>query len=650
MAPGDDLSNQCLTADVYYGDSQIPAGAVRSTPQKTAPDAEASVRIQSSIAINEPIVTLYVKAGCGRPFTRRFVLLADPLNEPMAAAPASAAPSPATVRAAEAPGAGEGAAAARSNNRPAASASSAAAPARTAAASATRAPAARPPSVVRRAAPAAAAPAAPRLTLDPIDLDPGIERNPVLKLSPSLLSEPGSSTEETRAAAGLLWKAINATPEDVLHDAQRLAALEAEAAQLRAAQGQSTTSINELNSQLEQARDQRYRNWLVYLLGGLLLLALLALLVLSRRRAAAADGTQASRAWWSADPADKAVAEQIPRNVPQEPRRKVPAPVVAPVEQDTQEIDLDLGHHSALDSLSPLVTEELQARDRRDFSASALGVSRSVATEELFDVQQQADFFVSLGEDEQAIQVLRNHLAESHEPSPLAYLDLFKLYHRLGRRKDYDALRDEFNHVFNAGAPPFSQYEDVGRGLEAYETAFSRIQSLWPQPRVLDLIEESIFRDANDDPVEVFDLEAYRELLLLHAIAKDLVKRDDPPAARASGFGATRMQPLKAEGRLSAAAETARAVADDATIARNTQPMGLDLHFPVSSRIGLDVNLDDLSAFSAFEASLPEVSPPVEPSAQAPQGPRSPVSNMIDFEVLDFSPPEDLDGKDGGKR
>lgn len=668
LGPGEDLANQCITADVFYGDVQLSPGLVRTTPQKTAPDAEASVRIQAPSAINEPIVTLYVRAGCDTAFTRRFVLLADPLNEPMAAGRGSApivVATPTVPSSTPTPGASPGSAAstpaprtARAGNAVATGPSGASSASGAAGAASARpepqgaarsTPTNRSPSVVRRPAPPPVA--APRLQLDPVDLDPGIERDPKLKLSPLLLSE-ATTSDEARAAAGLLWKAINASPEDILREAQKLAALEEEAGQLRAANAQSQSSIGELNAQLQAAQDQRYRNWLVYLLGGLLLLALLALLLLSRRRPAQA-GSDASRAWWAGSPEGKAT---LPATPPSRVERKGARTDTGKTAADT-EIDLHLDQDSSLDDLQPLDGERatdargqpesviaLQSRDRKDFSPSALGVSRSVATEELFDVQQQADFFVSLGEDEQAIQVLRDHLAESHEPSPLAYLDLFKLYHRLRRREDYNALRDEFNHVFNAGAPPFDHYTDGGRGLEAYESAFSRIQSLWPQPRVLDLIEESIFRDVSDDEVEVFDLEAYRELLLLHAIAKDLVKRDDRPhgGVQHSEFGHTSMQPLRAQGRRESYPVTnSRLPMDEMAGGRNTEPMGLDALVPASSHIGLDINLNDLSEFSAFEASLPEVSPPVEPTAKPLDVQEPPLSNLIDFEVLDFMPPDD---------
>lgn len=660
VGPDEDAVNQCVTTDVFYGDAQVFAGSVRSTPQKAAgADAQASVRIQSSLPVNEPIVTLYVKAGCSNPFTRRYVLLAELASDPAVAGSASppavlAAPLrppsvdvPNSPRSAATPASGGGAASSGASSRPGAAAPGSATPS-----SAPRAP-----SVVRRVAPAparapAAAPAA-RLQLDLLDLAPGVERDPTLKLSTLLLSEPGSS-DEARAAAAERWKAINATPEDILRDARKLSTLEAEAGELRSAQTRDQASLAELKSQLAQARDQRYSNPLVHALGALLLLALLLLAFVWRRKSRE-QGAGGSRAWWSSHPDDKTAADKLGQPVVRTPVAVVPVP--AAVVDDGQDVDFNLGDDSSFDALNPPkpgatrarrstssadAVPALPNRDKREFSSSAIGGSRSIATEELFDIQQQADFFVSLGEDGQAIEVLRNHLAESHEPSALAYLDLFKLYHRLGRRQDYDLLRDEFNQVFNAGAPPFDHYADAGRGLEAYETAFSRIQSLWPEPRVLDLIEQSIFRDASDDEVEVFDLEAYRELLLLHAIAKDLIQRDDPQPAGHSEFHHTAVQPLKAAGRLLDGSPIAEKGRDHVHRERDTEPMGLGAMIPASSRLGLDVNLDDLSEFSAFEASLPEVDVAIEPTAKPSDADKVPDAgdNLIDFEVQDFMPPD----------
>ncbi|WP_332738883.1 type IV pilus assembly protein FimV [Hydrogenophaga sp.] len=669
LAPGEDLANLCIETDVFYGDTQVSPSLVRTSPQRTTPDAEASVRVQSHLPVNEPFVTLYVRAGCGTQFTRRFVLLADLVNEPVTAAaqpstgalptaPVAVAPSglPRATAAASAPGAPSSSATASpaaqasgtSQRRPVAPARADALPPRA-------------PSVVRRAPVKPPVAAAPRLQLDPIDLSTGIERDPTLKLSPVLLSEP-STSEEARAAAAQLWKSINASPEDVLREGQKLVALESEVARLRQEQTQAQAALGDLNSQLERSQAQRYQNWLVYLLGGLLLLALLAvLLVWRRRQEVVVQGSEASRAWWAPEEEEKTVLVPLQPDAGASKVASGLTPLSSGVDLD---IDLDQdssfdglasSNETALSSKGARVNEQtatpLSARDRREFSTSALGVSRSVATEELFDVQQQADFFVSLGEDEQAIQVLKDHLTESHEPSALTYMDLFHIYHRLGRRSDYERLREEFNHVFNAGAPPFDSYSQRGRGLEAYETAFSRIQALWPEPRVLDLIEQSIFRDASDGASEVFDLEAYRELLMLHAIAKDLIQRDNAAPRTTGDFQHTAMQPLKAADKSVSVVSVSLQDASE----RHTQPMGLDNMSPASSRLGLDINLDDFAEMDGFEALLPEVNSAVEPSARPTQPAdfeiREAEGNLIDFEVLDFDLPNEPDGaRTSGKK
>lgn len=643
LAPGDDIGTQCIAADVLYGDVAVPPGQVTVTTSAQPGDSSGTARIFASLPVNEPIVTLSVRAGCGLAFTRRYVLLADLVSEPAVAAapqPAAAAPAPQALPA-PAPVATPAAPAAAAPVQAAPAPAPAPAPvvrARPPAppkppkvAVAPRSKPAAPPKPAAAAsapaaAPAASAPAAgtSRLRLDPPELVAGTSPNAVAQGAPTVVAEP--SPLETALA--------NANAE-AQRNAERLSAIETEMARFREAQQRDQARIAELSAQLARAEEQRYSNWLIYLLAGLLLLALASIGVLVRRqRREAAIASDASRAWWAGPQEGDDEIEEMPRM-----SRRAPLEPSAPVPLEPVDVDLDVDSSPAPLQPAPGMRKAPAAMppvERREFMPSAMGVSRSVATEELFDVQQQADFFVSLGEDDQAIAVLRNHLAESHEPSPLAYLDLFRLYHRLGRRGEYDELREEFNRVFNAGAPPFERYTDKGRGLEAYETAFDRIQALWPQPRVLDLIERSIFRDSEEGETEVFDLEAYRELLLLHAIAKDLVERESatqPPV----DFQNTNMQPLKAAGK-GGAASAAVPLAGNEDSMRRTVPMDLHVIPPASPRVALDVNIEDLEAESQFEASLPDVDVPVEPTAGRSHAMRDGES-MIDFEIIDNEPP-----------
>lgn len=645
LAPGEDAADICVSADVLYGETRLSPGAVRVSLQRATPDAQASVRVQTSVAIDEPVVTVLVRAGCTAPFTRRYVLLADPISEPAAATAMPAAPRASSAGPPPAVSALGGNALPSSNARAtnggsavpgAAQSVRAAAQQRTgervkppAAASVSRAS-----SVVRRPVAALPAPAStPRLQLDAIDLSLAIERDPVLQLSLSLLSEPASS-DEARVAAGLLWKAVNASPEDILRDNTQMKTLSAEVSALRDAQTSSQATVSELTSRLEASRQWQ---WLVAGLGALLALALVALLWLWRRLNARPHFAD-NKEWWAQE---KALNSSVHNSA--QPRS-------AADPSSLSSRDRTLVANTSLLKLRPL-SRSAEPNDSRlldlgdstpaplapaqsDFAPSQ-SASRSVATEELFDIQQQADFFISLGEDEQAIKLLRDHIAESQVPSALTYLDLLKIYHRQGRQEEYKQLRTEFNRLFNAGAPAFEQFNDEGRGLEFYERALGRIQALWPEPRVLDVIKQSIFREAGDSESEVFDLEAYRELLLLYALAKEVIQHEAVDSKLPKDFENTKVQALKATARRGAAALT------NSPISGNPLPMEQRPH--VSRNLGLDVNLDDLPASSAFEVSLPDVDFPVGTADDAVRLDESRIknSNMIDFEALDFTPPDE---------
>ncbi|QCB45316.1 tetratricopeptide repeat protein [Hydrogenophaga sp. PAMC20947] len=646
LGPGEEAGSLCIQSEVLYGEVAVPSGAISTSMQRSAPDAQASVRVQVTQPVNEPIVTVVVRVGCSAPFSRRFVLLADPISEPLAAGGALI---PSTLPAVRLPPlAAEtrlNARASRSDRDPVSADGDASGGTNTASAATRKKPEpqrSRPASVVRKPAPEATPPATPRLQLDPVDLSLAIERDPVLRLSLAMLSEPTTSEEE-RAAAGLLWKAINATPEEILRDSQKLAVLEAESKGLREQEKQDRAAITAMKSQLDSTR---YMTWLAYVFGALFLLSLAALLWLSRRRKAE-QATDDRGAWYAG-------ATKPARTA----RAAAASAGVLEVREEPQGIDIDLNldgdfddyqslHDSSMALIDGVPASSGQAKSGAGGAGASTYVSRSVATEELFDVQQQADFFVSLGEYDQAIGVLKGHLAESQEPGALAYLDLFRIYHQLGRHDEYEQLREEFNLQFNAGAPPFENYSDDSKGLESYETAFGRIQALWPQPRVLDVIEKSIFKEPNDPDGEVFDLEAYRELLLLHAVAKEMISRDIAELPEQVDFEHTAIKPLKA----AAPRKVVSGFGALTDMAGQTVPQEDVPH--ASPRLGLDVDLDALSEMSAFEASLPEVPVAVEPSSK-PTPPRGTVQeegNLIDFEVLDFMPPDepgvdlDLDGE-----
>lgn len=151
---------------------------------------------------------------------------------------------------------------------------------------------------------------------------------------------------------------------------------------------------------------------------------------------------------------------------------------------------------------------------------------RELSVEELIDLEQQADFFVVLGQDEAAIDLLMSHVRTDGSNSPLPYLKLLEIYRRRGEGEAYQRIRERFNRRFNARAPEWDADPGHGRSLADYPETVERLQGLWSAPtRTMQVLEEALFRRDTAGPT--YDLPAYGELLFLYAIARDLAERGD---------------------------------------------------------------------------------------------------------------------------
>ncbi|MES2398783.1 MAG: hypothetical protein V4573_02255 [Pseudomonadota bacterium] len=693
----EDPAASCIDADVFFGDTKLSKARFQVNAEKAGNGQEAVIRIRSTSPVDEPVVTLYLRGGCLQKTEKKFVVLADLASEPApvpsmaqmpAAAPrqSSAAPqtaSPANVPAfsgqAATPDAAPPAPARRSRNRaPAASTQASQADAVPAvaggrpASTAVVAPREGAPQATIRSQRAreardakAAAKGNARLKLEPLDLS--IERDPTLRSSSEMLSSPSASPQE-RSAAAALWRALTSQPQDILRDAEKLQGLESSVRALQAQSQKNLLAIETLNGQVKKAESERYANLLVYALAALLLIALVALAYFVRGWMALRRGSESDLPWWRKnEPLEKGWASSAPdidalsANADAHPPKK-PVKGVKKGAPSASELDLDLGndesgftevkhmsHLSNPDSLPPLARSE-----RADFAMSMATPGRAVKAEELFDVQQQADFFVSLGQTEQAIEVLRDHISENVQTSALVYLDLFNLYHQLGHEEDYEELRQTFNRLFNSKVPAFQLYKDkdAGAGLETYQIAMSRIEALWPSAKVLEIIEESIFRKP-DAGAEAFDLEAYRELLMLYSVAREIIdpeavsgsplpKFDLPDSQfdnelRTTKFVSTSIQPLSASVAEPSPAEYTRPFLDS-VIPPSSPNLGLDLDL---STLGPEHEEEapqeesDSKFFEQFAADI-AMTPPAPVPVARPE-PVVDMDNSIDFDSFDAS-------------
>lgn len=179
---------------------------------------------------------------------------------------------------------------------------------------------------------------------------------------------------------------------------------------------------------------------------------------------------------------------------------------------------------------------------------------REASIEELIDLEQQADFFIVLGQEEAAADLLVEHMRVTGGSSALPYLKLLEIHHRLGDRDAYERMRTRFHQRFNAYAPRWGEDPNQGRTLEDYPDIVSRLQQCWDRPLdAMAELEALLFRKSSG---ELFDLPAYRDVLQLYALARERFVQDSGqgdsvdvllPLEAADAFSDTSQAPLLPE-------------------------------------------------------------------------------------------------------
>jgi len=527
------LSRECVSAEVQSGDNKLQPGQVRTTLEGGIDGSERSVRVTTSTIIDEPVVTVSVTIGCTARITRRFVAFIDPPLVNLAQGGAAAATLPpqrndsqvapiVTIVQGENPTSSAPArperSAATNRVRPRApttparvAASDGAIEAAPAASRAPRNPAARRPVTGGRSAPAVAG--GPRLRLEAASA-----------LAASAASAPPSPEIVALAAAEAASAAARSKEQadQIAKERERIQVLEDGLAKLRAESQATQKSLAALQARLKEAESERYANPLVYGLAWLSALLALAVGGLMWRQSRARHSAQ----WWSAP------APAMPP--PVEQRVMSPTSITGALASAPQGLDDPTTGAGAFDI--PTIVDDEDEAPVKPASAppptfgptSPIPLlqsepARELSVEELIDLEQQAEFFIVLGQDEAAIELLMSHVRSDGGISPLPYLKLLEIYRRRGENEAYERIRDRFNRRFNAYAPDWESDLQQGRSLLDYPDTLARLQGLWATPaRAMETLDASLFRRNKSD--DTFDLPAYRELLFLYSIARDLAE------------------------------------------------------------------------------------------------------------------------------
>jgi len=493
-APGEDVSASCFSADVFYAEAQqrVPQVSLGAL----SPDSAALLRVQLDEPVSETFVTVVLTSRCGSTNSRRYVLLADiPQSPAGASAPALIVlPPRATQSVAEVASVGAASVDQR-QTAPVAQKPRAVAPENTV-------------KPVKKTAVKA-------VSNKPAQLKAGAIGKARLKLDAmAFLSDRMDSLDSPM---------VFAPTEDTLLHAKQIAGLESDLKNLRQQTASSELKLLEMQTQLQLSQSQQIPMWMIYAGAAALLISLLALAWLWQRQLSAAKND-----WWQdpdkEDEPSTLLASRAPdtrqdgfthtvqaaptivlTQAPVAVSTMATAPAAAPA------VDLDITTGSFMLSSSKRATEQTDA------SRSTKG--HHLMAEDVLDIRQQADFFVSLGQTERALDILCKHISQANDPNPLLHLDLIALYHALGMKSDFYAQREVFARHFNGTIPEFADFTHESKSLEGYPEVLAELTRLWPNVQAFTYVDACIYRDEQEQG-ESFDLAAFRDLLTLHALAE----------------------------------------------------------------------------------------------------------------------------------
>jgi pilus assembly protein FimV len=626
LEPGEEIANDCLGADVYFGDDRVSASSV-SAVVMSGSGSERVLRVSTTALINEPVVTVYLAAGCKARITRKFLALADPPGMAMpgtesspvdvagaiesATLPASSVVGKPSVLSAAVQGrrsplsvdaaskSAKAAAAERATPAtPLAGAPSMAlAVAQSAAGKAPKAferneAAKRKPAAPTRNAKADAAESGGRLELDPMEADATVV--PDLRMAPTLTTavqadDTSPQVMARREAAAALWVALNATPEQMVRDRQRLNNLEQRLAQLKQESEAAHQAVATLKAQQAQAGGIDKWTALLFVIAVCGVVAAVFLYRQLRHQ------QKLSETWWQSK-ADPDMAEAEP---PAEPDLghttaefvHVPSvtlePVVPAKPASAPEAPAHEWRGAAGTAAQRVLPDAPLAPVASSVSARVVNEPeplREVSVEELIDLEQQAEFFVVLGQDDAAIDLLEGHVHSTTAASPLPFLKLMEIYRRVGKRADYERVQAEFNKRFNAHAPAWDSDFQHGHSLAEYPGVIERLQMLWSTPaKAMGVLEKSLTRPESGD--DTFELPAYRELLFLYAVARDLSEREMQDRSTVDLL----LPVMDASGD-----EPASSVHDAYVVEPLMATRPIKAHPEASPSISLDLHLDDI--------------------------------------------------------
>lgn len=512
LAEGEPLSDGCLRAEVMAGDARVPAGLLQLRLE--GEPGQRRVRLQSQVRIDEPALRITLALGCPLVLTREFNAFIDPAGG--ASAPAPAMPAPQVAAPVSAP--------------PMAEQDRRAEPAPVAAK-------ARPhPRPKPRAS-------GPRLTLERPEVLVAEAPRPV---KPAASAPEMEMTPELEAQIAQLEQTVAQLRAEILArqqlDAPAAPAPEASAAAAStpaSAAAPAPEAFRVAPAEVRSGRPSPYRDPMTWALTlAMSLIAGAAAFYFSRWRDLR---SRQELAYWRALHAAEGAGLPPPPPVPQ----AVPTPGIAPAVLSQAAALPDEGQHQvtrpqprpmpwppapAAAQPAPIptsmqATQPLPVRAAPEPAQATAPHPGATLADELLDLQQQVEFLQLLGQQEAAADLLTTRLQRNPGAGPagaMPSLMLMELCQQRGEPEVFAELARQFEQRLGAMAPAWAQSLSRGRTLDACPSVIAHLQVVWSDAASAMKMLQDMLVAGGGPGVPHFELPAYRDLLTLYSVARDL--------------------------------------------------------------------------------------------------------------------------------
>lgn len=157
-------------------------------------------------------------------------------------------------------------------------------------------------------------------------------------------------------------------------------------------------------------------------------------------------------------------------------------------------------------------------------SSAASASGHQTVIEDLIDLEQQVEFFLVLGQDDAAEELLLTRV-NTGLTSALPYLKLLEIYQRLGRESAFEGMAARFAVRFKALPPTWGANLNLGLSLEGYPEVLRELQAAWTNHGNA-MVKVQALLSGGTEQSTGFDLPAYLDLLLLYSLARELSEHE----------------------------------------------------------------------------------------------------------------------------